>query len=90
MKQINILIVAILCVFGFSACEDTIDPILNDADSYKTFKLNQPVYANMTYELTNANAGTANHAILYALSPAFSFFLSSKCSIRTDTTILTT
>lgn len=72
MKKINILIVAILCVFGFSACEDTIDPILNDADSYKTFKLNQPVYANMTYELTNANADM-NMEALTCVQPNYGF-----------------
>jgi len=72
MKKINILIVAILCVFGFSACEDTIDPILNDADSYKTFVLNQPVYANMTYELTNANADM-NMDALTCVQPNYGF-----------------
>lgn len=56
MKKINILIVVILSVFGFTACEDAIDPIINDYDSYKTFVLNQPTYSNMTYELTVANA----------------------------------
>ena len=72
MKKINILIVAILSVFGFTACEDTIDPILNDSDSYKTFVLNQPAYANMTYELTNANADL-NMEALTCVQPNYGF-----------------
>jgi len=72
MKKINILIGVILIVFGFSACEDPIDPILNDPGSYKTFVLNQPVYANMTYELTDANANL-NMDALTCVQPDYGF-----------------
>jgi starch-binding outer membrane protein SusE/F len=72
MKKINILIVIILCVFGFSACEDPIDPILKDSDIYKTFVLYQPVYGNMTYELTDANAGL-NMDALTCVQPNYGF-----------------
>lgn len=72
MKKINIIIVVILSIFGFTSCEDAIDPIINDEATYKSFVLNQPVYSNMTYVLTDAN-GDKDMDSLTCVQPDYGF-----------------
>ena len=74
MKKINILIVVILGLIGFTSCEDTRGPVISSAalDGSMTFKLNQPQYSNMTYVLDNANADLDMDS-LTCVQPAYGF-----------------
>jgi len=74
MKKINILIVVLLAFIGFTSCEDTRGPVISSAalDGSMSFKLNQPVYSNMTYVLDNANADLDMDS-LTCVQPAYGF-----------------
>ena len=56
MKKINILFILLLCLIGFTSCEDTKDPIINSAaiNGSLSFKLNQPQYSNYVLEVANS------------------------------------
>jgi len=72
MKKINILFILLLCLIGFTSCEDSKDPIINSAaiDGSLSFKLNQPQYAN--YVLEDANS-TKDLDSLTCVQPAYGF-----------------
>jgi starch-binding outer membrane protein SusE/F len=74
MKKINILIVVILGLIGFTSCDDTRGPIISSAalSGNMTFKLNQPQYSNLTYVLDNANADLDMDS-LTCVQPAYGF-----------------
>ncbi len=72
MKKINILFILLLCLIGFTSCEDTKDPIINSAaiNGSLSFKLNQPLYSN--YLLEDANS-TKDLDSLTCVQPAYGF-----------------
>lgn len=74
MKRINIIFVVLLSLIGFTACEDTKDPVINSAalDGSLTFKLNDSRYANTTYVLDDANANSDMDA-LTCVQPEYGF-----------------
>jgi len=74
MKKINILIVVLLSIIGFTSCEDKISTVITSGalDGSMTFVLNQPVYSNMTYALLDANADLAMDS-LTCVQPAYGF-----------------
>ncbi|MBP1677965.1 MAG: hypothetical protein H6Q20_2524 [Bacteroidetes bacterium] len=74
MKKINLLFVVLLSIIGFTACEDTKDPVINQAalDGSISFKLNETQYKNFTYVLTDANA-TSDMDALTCVQPDYGF-----------------
>ena len=72
MKKINILFILLLCLIGFTSCEDTKDPIINSAaiNGSLSFKLNQPQYANYVLEVANS---TKDLDSLTCVQPAYGF-----------------
>ena len=52
MKKNNIIFIVLLCLIGFTSCEDKIGTIINSkaVDGSLSFKLNQPRYSNYVLE----------------------------------------
>lgn len=74
MKRFNILFIVLLCIIGFTSCEDQKGLEINSKaqDGSLTFKLNDTQYANSTYVLEDANAN-ANMDSLTCVQPAYGF-----------------
>ena len=74
MKKINIILIVLLSLIGFSSCEDAKDPVINSGaqDGTLTFKLNESQYATSVYQLEDANA-TKNMEELTCVQPDYGF-----------------
>jgi len=72
MKKINIIFIVLLCIIGFTSCEDQIGTQINSKalDGSLTFKLNQPQYSN--YVLAD-NISTKDLDSLTCVQPAYGF-----------------
>ena len=72
MKKYNILFIVLLCIIGFTSCEDKIATVINSQalDGSLSFKLNQPRYANYVLEVTNS---TKDLDSLTCVQPAYGF-----------------
>ena len=72
MKKYNILFIVLLCIIGFTSCEDKVATVINSQalDGRLSFKLNQPRYAN--YVLEDANS-TKDLDSLTCVQPAYGF-----------------
>jgi starch-binding outer membrane protein SusE/F len=72
MKKINIIFIVLLCLIGFTSCEDQIGTIINSKaiDGSLSFKLNQPIYPN--YVLEDANS-TKDLDSLTCVQPDYGF-----------------
>jgi len=72
MKKINIIFIVLLCIIGFTSCEDKIGTIINSKalDGTMSFKLNQPRYSN--YVLEDA-ISTKDLDSLTCIQPAYGF-----------------
>ena len=87
MKNINILILGFVLMFGFNACQEdpivTINPSAETGDM--TFQLNQARYTGYTYELLESNNDLDMDA-LYASQPEYGFTAAVTYYIETSFT----
>ena len=72
MKKYNILFIVLLCIIGFTSCEDKIATVINSQalDGSLSFKLNQPRYANYVLDVANS---TKDLDSLTCVQPAYGF-----------------
>jgi len=72
MKKYNILFIVLLCIIGFTSCEDKVATVINSQalDGSLSFKLNQPRYANYVLDVANS---TKDLDSLTCVQPAYGF-----------------